>query len=58
VFYGDLVGALLMIAAGCVEIVWGVKAERQSLEHVAVPLSVQAAERGYGAELERQVGTA
>lgn len=39
VFYGDLIGAVLMIGAGVVEIFFGVKAERQSLESVARPLS-------------------
>jgi len=39
VFYGYLVGAALMVAAGVVEIFFGVKAERQSLERIARPLS-------------------
>lgn len=39
VFYGDLFGAALMAAAGIVAIFFGVKAERQSLENVARPLS-------------------
>src|SRR6266566_3254246 len=39
VFYGYLLGALLMAAAGLVEILFGVNAERQSLEKVARPLS-------------------
>lgn len=39
VFYGDLFGAALMAAAGVVAIFFGVKAERQSLEDVARPLS-------------------
>ena len=39
VFYGDLLGALLMAAAGIVEIIWGVSAERKSLESIAKPLS-------------------
>ncbi len=39
VFYGDLFGAALMILAGIVEIFFGVKAERQSLESIARPLS-------------------
>jgi hypothetical protein len=57
VFIGDLVGALLMAAAGCIELVWGVKAERQSLENVAVPLSAQAAEPGYDELPAGQMGT-
>lgn len=39
VFYGDLLGAVLMAGAGVVEIICGVKAERQSLESIARPLS-------------------
>jgi MFS family permease len=39
VFYGDLFGALLMAAAGVVAIFFAVKAERQSLESIARPLS-------------------
>jgi MFS family permease len=36
---GYFIGALLMIAAAAVEAVWGVAAERKSLETVARPLS-------------------
>jgi MFS family permease len=39
VFYGNLFGAALMAAAGVVAIFFGVKAERQSLESIARPLS-------------------
>jgi MFS family permease len=39
VFYGNLIGAVLMIAAGVIAIFFGVKAERQSLESIARPLS-------------------
>lgn len=39
VFYGDLVGAALMVGAGLIAVFFGVKAERQSLENVARPLS-------------------
>lgn len=39
VFYGYLLGAVLMAAAGIVEIVFGVNAERRSLESIAQPLS-------------------
>ena len=39
VFYGDLFGAALMAGAGIVAVFFGVKAERQSLESVARPLS-------------------
>jgi MFS family permease len=39
VFYGDLVGAVLMAGAGVIEIIFGVNAERKSLESIARPLS-------------------
>lgn len=39
VFYGDLFGALLMAGAGVIAIFFAVKAEGQSLESVARPLS-------------------
>ncbi|MDB5076053.1 MAG: transporter [Chloroflexi bacterium] len=39
VFYGYMVGAALMIAGGLVEWIWGIDAERKSLEEVAAPLS-------------------
>ena len=39
VFFGDLFGAALMAGAGIIAIFFGVKAERQSLESVARPLS-------------------
>jgi hypothetical protein len=37
--HGYLVAALVMIAAGVVEAVIGVRAERVSLESIAAPLS-------------------
>jgi MFS family permease len=40
VFLGYLLGAILMVIAGIVEAVWGVAAERKSLESVATPLSM------------------
>lgn len=40
-FWGYLLGAGLMIGAAGIELLWGVKAERQSLENVAAPLSLQ-----------------
>jgi MFS family permease len=44
VYIGYLIGAALMIIAGVVQGIWGVAAERKSLEEVARPLSqVQAA---------------
>jgi MFS family permease len=39
VFYGDLAGAILMAAAGIIEIIFGINAERRSLESIARPLS-------------------
>jgi MFS family permease len=40
VFYGYVIGASLMIGAGLVQSIWGVAAERKSLESVARPLSM------------------
>jgi len=40
IFYGYLVAAILMFAAAVVEALYGVKAERISLEELAVPLSL------------------
>ena len=48
---GYLIGAALMIAGGLVEAIFGVKAERQSLEHIATPLTVEDA-----TEAGRQAG--
>ncbi len=39
VFYGDLVGAAFMLGGAIAAVLFGVKAERQSLESVAAPLS-------------------
>ncbi|MFR0716195.1 MFS transporter [Enterobacterales bacterium BD_CKDN230030183-1A_HGKHYDSX7] len=39
VWYGYLIGAVLMIVAALTQAVWGVSAERRSLEQVARPLS-------------------
>jgi MFS family permease len=39
VFTGYLVGSALMLGAALVAAIWGVDAERKSLEHVAAPLS-------------------
>ena len=39
VFSGYLVGSALMLAAAVIAAIWGVDAERKSLEHVAAPLS-------------------
>jgi MFS family permease len=44
VFYGYIAGALLMIGAAAIEAIYGVKAEMQSLEKVAAPLSAEARE--------------
>jgi MFS family permease len=40
-FYGYLLGAALMIFAAVIEAILGVKAERQSLESIATPLSAK-----------------
>jgi MFS family permease len=42
VFYGYLIAAFLMFAAAVIEIIYGVKAERASLESLASPLSSDA----------------
>jgi len=39
VFFGYLLGAALMVAAGVVEWVWGIAAERRPLEAIARPLA-------------------
>lgn len=39
VFYGDLVGAGAMLVGSIVALRFGVRAERQTLEHIAPPLS-------------------
>jgi MFS family permease len=39
VFFGYLIGAALMIGAGIIQWIWGVAAERRSLEEVARPLT-------------------
>jgi MFS family permease len=41
VFYGDLIGASFMIVAAIVALLFGVKAERRSLEDIATPLSAR-----------------
>ncbi|TCO20274.1 putative MFS family arabinose efflux permease [Kribbella steppae] len=43
VFLGYTFASILMIIGGLVEFVWGVNAERRSLEAVATPLSARAA---------------
>ena len=40
-FYGYVAAALLMLAAAAIELVFGVAAERQSLEKIAEPLSAR-----------------
>ncbi|MEA2316747.1 MAG: hypothetical protein QOD44_936, partial [Solirubrobacteraceae bacterium] len=44
VFWGYILGAALMIAAGIVQAVIGVEAARKDLEDIAKPLSAEAAE--------------
>lgn len=41
IFYGYLAAAALMLAASFIEMIWGVKAERTSLEQIASPLSLE-----------------
>jgi MFS family permease len=43
VFYGDLLGAGLMLVGAIVAMLFGVRAERQSLEDIARPLSARDA---------------
>jgi len=50
VFWGYLLGAVLMIAGGIVQAVIGVEAAQKDLEEVAKPLSAEAAEGAEGAE--------
>jgi hypothetical protein len=38
-FYGYLLGAAVMVAGGIVALIYGVAAERQSLEDIATPLN-------------------
>lgn len=54
-FYGYLFGAVFMAAAGVVEILFGVKAERQSLESIAAPLSAEAIEDEFAPQVETGV---
>ena len=39
IFYGYLIASVLMLAAAVVEVIYGIKAERMSLEKIAQPLS-------------------
>jgi MFS family permease len=48
VFWGYILGAALMIAAGLVQAVIGVEAAQKDLEQIAKPLSAEAAEEGDG----------
>ena len=41
IFYGYLLGAGMMLVGALVELVWGIEAERRSLESIAMPLSAQ-----------------
>jgi MFS family permease len=45
-FWGYVLGASLMMAAGVVEIVLGIEAAQQNLENIAKPLTAQDAEEG------------
>jgi hypothetical protein len=44
VLYSNLIGAGMMMAGACVALVFGVKAERRALEHIASPLSARLEE--------------
>jgi MFS family permease len=50
VFYGYLLGATLMVAAGLVEAFWGVETARRSLEDIAAPLSLASFRPGPSTE--------
>jgi len=39
IFYGYVLAACMMLVGALVELVWGINAERQSLESIAMPLS-------------------
>ncbi|MGH9359103.1 MAG: hypothetical protein ACRD1O_08015 [Terriglobia bacterium] len=41
-FFGYLLGSVLLLLAALAEANWGVKAERRSLESIAAPLSSRA----------------
>ena len=49
VFYAFALGALMMIIGGLAELVFGVKAEQESLESIAQPLTVEDAREPVGA---------
>ncbi|HST54845.1 MAG TPA: MFS transporter [Solirubrobacteraceae bacterium] len=46
VFVGFMIGAVAMILGGVAELLFGVKAERQSLESIAQPLTAEDTDRG------------
>ncbi len=48
VFLALGLGALMMILGGLAELVFGVRAERQSLERIAAPLTVEDSQQGAG----------
>jgi MFS family permease len=47
VFVGFMIGAVAMILGGVAELLFGVRAERQSLESIAKPLTAEDAETGH-----------
>jgi hypothetical protein len=57
-FSGYLVGAAVMIAGGLVEVFLGVKAEGQSLESIAQPLTAEDADTGSAGPSPTQPATA
>jgi MFS family permease len=54
VFWGYMLGAVLMIAAGIVQALLGIEAARKDLEQIATPLSAEAAEAGEAEEPGRE----
>jgi MFS family permease len=58
VFYGDLFGAALMAFTVPVVLIFGVRAERKSLESIATPLSMEAAEETSQSEYPTGAATA
>jgi hypothetical protein len=60
--FGYFIGAALMIDGGIVEAIFGVKAERQALEHIATPLTVETLgrpkpDRQQGLSFQRALGS-
>jgi hypothetical protein len=54
VFWGYMLGAMLMILAGVVQAVLGIEAARKDLEQIAAPLSAEEAEETREPRFERE----